>query len=80
MSEPTAEGMLHLLAAEPTLLPVAPAGYTARDMDHRAYNEVHPCLRCGNAAQCAYVAATMLGPRWLDLCARCDHWLRESLR
>lgn len=75
----TAEGMLHLLAAEPTLLPEAPLNATAQQIDHRRLNETHPCLRCGQPAHLAYVAATKLGPRWLDLCMKCGRWLRTGL-
>lgn len=74
-----ADGMLHLLAAEPTLLLAAPADATAQQIDHRRLNEVHSCLRCGEPARCAYVAATWIGPRWLDLCMACDHWLRSAV-
>lgn len=80
MSEPTADGLLHLLKAEPTLLPEAPAAATAQDIERRRLNEVHTCLRCGNVAVIAYVAHTELGARWLDLCAACDHWLRTTAK
>lgn len=79
MSEPTADGMLHLLKAEPTLLPEAPAGYTTQDMDRRRHDEIHPCLRCGQRAALAYVADTEIGPRWLDLCPPCGHWLTTTM-
>jgi hypothetical protein len=67
---------LHLLRTEPTLMPWAPAGDPAVLISRRTHDEVHSCLRCGQCAQVAYVAATVLGPRWLDLCAACDHWFR----
>lgn len=73
-----AEGMLHLLKAEPTLLPEAPPNAT-NHIEHRTSDEVHSCLRCGEPAQLAYVADTEIGPRWLDLCHACGHWLRTSL-
>jgi hypothetical protein len=73
---PTADGMLHLLNAEPTLLPKAPATFTAQDIDHRHVDAIHSCLRCGKRATVAYVANTDIGNRWLDLCAACNHWLR----
>jgi hypothetical protein len=38
-------------------------------------DEVHPCLRCGERAACAYIAETELGHRWLDLCWPCSHWV-----
>jgi hypothetical protein len=75
----TADGFLHLLKAEPTLLDPAPVGFTGRDLEHRRLDEVHPCLRCGGRAQNAYVAATELGPRWLGLCMPCAHWLLSNL-
>lgn len=74
-----ADGLLHLLRAEPSLLPPAPTGVTAAQMEDRRQCEVHPCLRCGEHAQCTYVASTKLGPRWLDLCWGCSHWLRSGL-
>lgn len=74
-----AEGMLHLLKAEPTLLPAAPLNTTAQQIDHRRLDEMHSCLRCGQPARLAYVASTELGPRWLDLCMKCGHWLRTAL-
>lgn len=77
MSEPTAEGLLYLLKAEPTLLPEAPPDATSR-IEHRTHDEVHSCLRCGKGAQEAFVADTERGPRWLDLCHQCSRWLRNS--
>lgn len=73
-----ADGLLHLLKAEPTLLPPAPDDTTAQAIDHRRLHEAHPCLRCGGVANCAFVATTSLGPRWLDLCHPCTHWLRTT--
>ncbi|MBE1530388.1 hypothetical protein [Actinomadura algeriensis] len=73
-----ADGLLYLLRAEPTLAPEAPADCSAAQMEHRREGEVHACLRCGARAVCAYVADTVIGPRWLDLCPRCDHWLRTT--
>lgn len=75
----SAEGMLYLLKAEPTLLPEAPVGDVAELIEHRTHDEVHSCLRCGKRAVQAFVADTELGPRWLDLCMPCSHWLRTSL-
>jgi len=40
--------------------------------------EVHPCLRCGKQANCAFVADTKMGNRWLDLCHSCVYWLRKG--
>lgn len=75
----TADGMLHLLKAEPTLLDPAPAGFTGADIIRRTQDEVHTCLRCGGRAQAAYVAATTAGPRWLDLCADDAGWLITTM-
>ncbi|MGI5171893.1 hypothetical protein ACQEU3_46880 [Spirillospora sp. CA-253888] len=73
-----AEGMLHLLSAEPTLLPEAPPDAGAL-INRRTQDEIHACLRCGEQAQLAYVADTLIGPRWLDLCYPCGSWLRASV-
>ncbi|MFB6423667.1 hypothetical protein ACFCXC_18265 [Streptomyces microflavus] len=63
-----AEGMLHLLAAEPTLLPPAPAGAGGDAIEGRR-SEDHACLRCGRPADTALIADTKEhGRRWLDLC------------
>lgn len=70
---------LHLLKAEPTLLPPAPTSEAWRGIDHRTKDEVHSCLRCGARAGCAFVADTSSGPRWLDLCWACQHWLRSGM-
>jgi hypothetical protein len=74
-----ADGMLYLLRANPTLLPEAPTNATGEQMEHRRHDEVHACLRCGQRAQCAFVAHTDIGNRWLDLCAACSHWLQANL-
>lgn len=77
MTEPTADGLLHLLKAEPSLLPPAPADRAvwAAAIEYRRADEIHTCLRCGNRANVAYIADTELGPRWLDLCPGCAHWV-----
>jgi hypothetical protein len=72
-----ADRFLILIRDNPTLLPAAPVD-TAAAMEHRARDEVHACLRCGKRAQSAFIAATKLGNRWLDLCAACAHWLRTA--
>jgi hypothetical protein len=72
-------GMVRLIAAEPTLLPTAPADDWAAKIEQRRLGEVHSCLRCGQRARCAYIAHTNLGPRWLDLCPPCDLTLRRAL-
>lgn len=79
MTEPTADGMLYLFRAEPTLLPEAPPDFTAAQIEHRRLDEVHACLRCGGQAKNAYVAHTTMGNRWLDLCQSCAHWLRTTM-
>lgn len=75
-----AEGMLHLLKAEPTLLPPTPEGDVAALIEHRRHDEVHACLRCGQRAAQAFVADTEIGRRWLDLCHPCTQWLRDHER
>lgn len=70
---------LHLLKAEPTLLDRAPEHWDGSHITHRTEDEIHPCLRCGNRAQQALVADTKTGPRWLDLCHECRHWLESNL-
>lgn len=74
--------MLFLVRAEPELLPEAPPQSTVRDMAHRAYQGQHYCLGCGTPASLAAIAATAIGPRWLDLCPPCHRavWLANSGR
>ncbi|HEY9408897.1 MAG TPA: hypothetical protein VIP77_04890 [Jiangellaceae bacterium] len=72
-------GFLHLLNAEPTLLPEAPTGAGGEHIEHRRRAEVHACLRCDRPAGCAFGADTELGPRWLDLCPGCEGWLRAGV-
>ena len=74
-----ATGMLLLLESEPTLLDAAPANFGPEDIDRRRFHEDHPCLRCGNPAQVAYVNCLDSGNRWLDLCAACDLWMCMAL-
>ncbi|RKR92799.1 hypothetical protein BDK92_7281 [Micromonospora pisi] len=75
-----ADGLLHLLKTEPTLLPPAPkAGNLAAAIEYRRYGEVHDCLRCPEPAGVAYIAHTKIGNRWLDLCWACNHWLQSNL-
>ncbi|ROQ69189.1 hypothetical protein EDD93_3686 [Streptomyces sp. 840.1] len=63
-----ATGMLHLLAAEPTLLPPAPADADGGAIEDRR-RENHACLRCGAPADTALIADLgQHGKRWLDLC------------
>jgi hypothetical protein len=70
---------LHLIKAEPSLLPEAPASDAWRRIDHRTKDEIHPCFRCGQRACWAYIADTTLGPRWLDMCAPCGHWMVSGM-
>jgi len=72
------DGFLWLLRTEPTLLPPAPEPFEGADIDRRRLDEVHPCLRCGKQANCAFVADTKMGNRWLDLCHSCVYWLRKG--
>ncbi len=73
-----ATGLLYLLRDEPTLMDPAPPDVDAQAMDRRRDDETHPCLGCGNPAQCAVVADTKLGPRWLDLCHGCFQEVRVA--
>ncbi|MBA2951978.1 hypothetical protein [Streptomyces himalayensis] len=65
-------GMLHLLKAEPTLMPVAPDDASGEDIERRRRDEVHACLACGERATTALLVqdphGTWQGKRWLDLC------------
>jgi hypothetical protein len=70
-----ADRFLILIRDNPTLLPAAVVA-TGQAMERRRLDEVHACLRCGARAQCAIVAGTKLGERWLDLCMPCTSWLR----
>jgi len=73
------DGLLFLLQAEPTLLPPAPDDWDAPSVYLRRLGEVHPCVRCGERATYAHIAATDLGPRWLDLCGPCVRWLQRHV-
>lgn len=74
-----ADGMLHLLKANPTLLPPAPETNLGPAIEHRRKAEVHACLRCPERARVAYVAHLEIGNRWLDLCPACDYWVRSNM-
>ncbi|WP_370417914.1 hypothetical protein AB8O64_04185 [Streptomyces sp. QH1-20] len=79
MNATAAAGLLHLIAAEPTLLAAARADASEADLDHRARNENHPCLGCGSPARCAVIVnSTTAGARWLDLCSACWHVVRRA--
>lgn len=76
-------GFIHLIRNEPTLLPPV----HDKDMeqwgpliDHRSSCERHMCLKCGGNAKVAYIAATLIGPRWLDLCPMCALGVRAAMR
>lgn len=79
--EATADGLLYLIRAEPTLL--SPAAVDEGSMDEaitsRVRDELHPCLRCGGRAVVAYLATTSAGWRWLDLCAMDAQWLLTTM-
>lgn len=65
------DGMLHLLAAEPTLLPLAPSAASGDDIAARVAAGGRACLRCGQPAATALIADTPHhGRRWLDLCMK----------
>jgi len=70
-----ASGLLHLLKAEPTLLPAAPDGASGEVIEQRRHKG-HPCLSCGQPAATALIVAdpqgAWQGKRWLDLCY--DHF------
>lgn len=66
------DGMLHLVKAEPTLLPRAPSVGQGPAIAQRRRCAGHVCLYCGGPATVAYIVATDAGPRWLDLCAADD--------
>jgi hypothetical protein len=67
-----AVGLLYLLQAEPSLLPVAPDDASGEDIERRRLDEVHSCLRCGERATTALIAedphGEWQGKRWIDLC------------
>ena len=64
-------GLLHLLKAEPTLLPVAPDAASSEAIEQRR-TEDHACLVCGAGANTALIVQdphrAWQGKRWLDLC------------
>ena len=67
-----AVGLLYLLKAEPSLLPVAPDDASGEDIERRRLDEVHSCLRCGERATTALIVedphGAWQGKRWFDLC------------
>ncbi|MFB6881216.1 hypothetical protein ACFCY8_10320 [Streptomyces noursei] len=77
MNVAAAANLLHLIAAEPTLLLAAPHGTAGPDLTRRARDESHICLGCGNPATAAIIVnAPAAGPRWLDLCSDCWYTVR----
>ncbi|MFE5872379.1 hypothetical protein ACFQ6V_27520 [Streptomyces roseifaciens] len=79
MNAATATGLLHLIAAEPTLLASAPADADESDLHLRAREGRHLCLGCGQPARCAVVVdSDTHGPRWLDLCSPCWQTVRTA--
>ncbi|MEU1819753.1 hypothetical protein ABZ543_31935 [Streptomyces roseifaciens] len=79
MNAATATGLLHLIAAEPTLLASAPADADESDLHLRAREGQHLCLGCGQPARCAVVVnSDAHGPRWLDLCSPCWQTVRTA--
>ncbi|MFE9777726.1 hypothetical protein ACFYPA_06165 [Streptomyces sp. NPDC005775] len=73
-----ATGMLHLLKAEPTLLPPAPVDVDGSDIDARR-DEPHICLSCGKSADTALLAEIAAhDKRWIDLCFGCFNAVRVA--
>ncbi|MGK5730253.1 hypothetical protein [Streptomyces sp. URMC 124] len=72
MNTEAAVGLLHLIAAEPTLLPGAPTEADESDLRLRVREGRHLCLGCGQPSRCTVVVNSEAhGPRWLDLCSPC---------
>ncbi|MGW0904300.1 hypothetical protein [Streptomyces sp. NPDC002853] len=78
MNTDAATGLLHLIAAEPTLLAVAPPGTPDEILLHRARDEHHPCLACGRPANCAVIVHSPAGDRVLDVCSPCWDTVRQA--
>jgi hypothetical protein len=80
MNDESIGGMLHLLKAEPSLMPAAPDDATGEDIERRCHSEVHACLACGERATTALLVqdphGVWEGKRWLDLCW--DHFTQVS--
>jgi hypothetical protein len=69
------DGLLHLFAAEPTLLPQAPDDASGPDVERRRHDAAHSCAYCGGLAQTALIVQVPGEEcegrpvrRWLDLC------------
>lgn len=78
MNTAAATGLLHLIAAEPTLLPAAPQDAQGDTLLRRVHDEHHPCLGCGHTASCAVIVHSPAGDRWLDLCSSCWPTIRRA--
>lgn len=64
------------------LLDPVPSGDRGEQITERLRRPL-VCLRCGQRGCSAYVMETLFGlpidPRWVELCAPCDSWLRRGL-
>ncbi|MEW2526447.1 hypothetical protein [Streptomyces sp. NPDC047071] len=79
MNTAAATAMLHLIAAEPTLLAAAPDDVSRPALARRARDGGHPCLGCGRPATAAIIVnSSAAGPRWLDLCSACWHVVQQA--
>ncbi|MGW5738491.1 MULTISPECIES: hypothetical protein [Streptomyces] len=78
MDTEAATGLLHLIAAEPTLLAPAERDAQGDTLLHRDRGERHLCLGCGHPASCAVIVHSPAGDRWLDLCATCWPTIRRA--
>lgn len=78
MNPEAATALLHLIAAEPTLLAAAPPGAQRDTLLHRVREEHHPCLGCGRTAHCAVIVHSPAGERWLDLCSPCWDTVQQA--
>lgn len=78
MNTAAATGLLHLIAAEPTLLAAAPPGIPGETLLQRARDEHHSCLGCGHPASCAVIVHSPAGDRVLDLCSACWDTVRQA--
>ncbi|WP_030683025.1 hypothetical protein [Streptomyces sp. NRRL B-1347] len=79
MNPAAATALLHLIAAEPTLLAEAPDDVSRPALTRRARDEDHPCLGCGHPATAAIIInSPTAGPRWLDLCSDCWYIVQQA--
>lgn len=65
--------LLHLVSEYPTLLTAAPpeAVHDEIVVERRRKAVRFRCVVCDVPARTAYLARTVIGPRWLDLCPDC---------